>query len=210
MTASRPHILLIQSDQHRYDCLGTHRHPLLRTPHLDRLAAEGVDFSHAFTPIPVCVPARNCLAYGQWSVHHLSIANWNTEAPRPARAGLRAFSEVLREAGYYLGHVGKWQVHPERGPEATTRRPRKLLRGHGRTFTEAGPPPARAARNRGPAGVTVTEIAVALAVVATIAIVAVPALARARLNSVLSFNSTFSSCEKAFAAQNNNRKTSPA
>jgi len=118
VSRSRPNILLIQSDQHRYDCLGAHGHPLLRTPHLDRLAAEGVDFSHAFTPIAVCVPARNCLAHGQWSCQHGAIANWGTEVPWPAREGLPSFSQALHEAGYYLAHVGKWQVHPRLGPGA--------------------------------------------------------------------------------------------
>ena len=118
MSRVRPNILLIQSDQHRYDCLGAHGHPLLRTPHLDRLAAGGVDFSHAFTPIAVCVPARNCLAHGQWSCQHGAIANWGTEAPWPAREGLLSFSQVLHDAGYYLAHVGKWQVHPRLGPTA--------------------------------------------------------------------------------------------
>jgi len=124
VSPARPNILLIQSDQHRYDCLGAHGHSLLRTPHLDRLAAEGVDFSHAFTPIAVCVPARNCLAHGQWSCQHGAIANWGTEAPWPAREGspamegLPSFSQALHDTGYHLAHVGKWQVHPRLGPAA--------------------------------------------------------------------------------------------
>jgi arylsulfatase A-like enzyme len=117
-TLSQPNILFIQSDQHRYDCLGAHGHPLIQTPHLDRLAAEGTTFSHAFTPVPVCVPARNSLMYGRWPTGHLSIANWDTEAPRPAVEGLTAYTEVLQEAGYRLAHVGKWQVHPQKGPQA--------------------------------------------------------------------------------------------
>ena len=52
MNERRPNVLLIQSDQHRYDCVGANGHPLLRTPNLDRLASEGVSFAHAFTPIP--------------------------------------------------------------------------------------------------------------------------------------------------------------
>ena len=51
-----PNFLLIHSDQHRFDCLGVNGHPLLKTPVLDRLAAEGMNFTHAFTPIPLCVP----------------------------------------------------------------------------------------------------------------------------------------------------------
>jgi len=113
---SRPNILLLHSDQHRFDCVGANGHPLLKTPNLDRLAAEGMNFSHAFCPIPLCIPVRNSLLFGQWSTGHLVIANWDTEAPRAAKEGLPAFSQVLREAGYFLGYVGKWHTHPTKGP----------------------------------------------------------------------------------------------
>ena len=113
----RPNILLLQSDQHRYDCVGIHGHPLLETPHLDALASQGTRFSHAFCPIPVCIPTRNSLVYGVWPTRHLSIANWDTEAPRPARDDLPAWPNLLADAGYHLGLVGKWHVHPTRGPE---------------------------------------------------------------------------------------------
>jgi arylsulfatase A-like enzyme len=112
----RPNILLIHSDQHRYDCVGVNGHPLVRTPNMDRLAAEGVNFTHAFTPIPLCVPARNCLLHGVWTTTHRCIANYDTEAPRPADQGLPTFSAALREAGYWLGYVGKWHVSKDRGP----------------------------------------------------------------------------------------------
>lgn len=114
---SRPNILLIFADQHRFDCIGCNGHLVVKTPNLDRLAAEGLSFTHAFSPIPLCAPSRNCLMHGQWPVEHLAIANWDTEAPRPAREGLPCTTRALREAGYFLGHVGKWQVHPRKGPE---------------------------------------------------------------------------------------------
>jgi arylsulfatase A-like enzyme len=136
VSAHRPNILLIQSDQHRYDCLGleataaleaaaaANGHPLVRTPHLDRLAGEGANFARAYCPIPVCVPARASLIHGVWPSRHRVIANWGTEAPYPGRdqerpgSALPTYTETLRAAGYALAHVGKWQVHPEKGPEA--------------------------------------------------------------------------------------------
>lgn len=111
-----PNILLICSDQHRFDCLGVNGHPLLQTPHLDRLAGEGVNFTHAFCPIPLCIPARTSLLHGQWPTRHLAIANWDSEAPRPAPDGLPSFSQCLRDRGWYLGYVGKWHVHPTKDP----------------------------------------------------------------------------------------------
>jgi len=112
-----PNILLIQADQHRYDCLGASGHPLVRTPSLDRLATEGVQFTRAYCPIPVCVPARNSLIVGTWPSQHGVIANWGTEAPFPAQESLPTYPQALRDSGYRLAHVGKWQVHPEHGPE---------------------------------------------------------------------------------------------
>ena len=94
-TTSRPNILFIHADQHRWDCVGANGHPLLKTPHLDGLAAAGINFSHAFTPIPLCTPARNCLMHGCWPWQHQVIANYDTEAPRPAPDNLPAYSELL-------------------------------------------------------------------------------------------------------------------
>ena len=113
-----PNILLIHSDQHRYDCLGATGHPFVQTPGMDRIARDGVIFSHAFTPCPLCVPARTSLMHGQWPGEHLAIANAGTEASRPAREGLPSFSQALKGAGYRLGYVGKWGVHPEKTPLA--------------------------------------------------------------------------------------------
>jgi len=113
----RPNILLIQSDQHRFDCVGANGHPMLDTPHMDRLASEGVNFTHAFCPIPLCCPTRISLQHGQWPTRHMAVANWDTESPRPAIDGLPTFSQRLQDAGYFMGYVGKWHVHVEKGPK---------------------------------------------------------------------------------------------
>jgi arylsulfatase A-like enzyme len=112
----RPNILLIHSDQHRFDCVGVNGHPLVRTPHMDRLATEGMNFTHAFCPIPLCVPERCSLLTGQWPAEHLAIANFDTEAPRCFPDHLPTFSAALAEAGYFLGYVAKWHVHQEKTP----------------------------------------------------------------------------------------------
>ncbi|MEZ4712787.1 MAG: sulfatase-like hydrolase/transferase [Caldilineaceae bacterium] len=103
-----PNILLIHADQHRYDCVGCNGHPLLQTPNLDRLAAEGVNFTHAFCPIPLCAPSRTSLLTGVWPVQHGCIANAGTEAGATVRPQLTTFSQVLRQAGYALSYIGKW------------------------------------------------------------------------------------------------------
>ncbi len=112
----KTNILLIHSDQHRYDCVGANGHPLLPTPHLDRLAGEGLNFTHAFCPIPLCMPTRASMLCGQWPAEHLQIANADSEAPRTFRRELPVFSRLLAEEGYWLGYVGKWHVDFEREP----------------------------------------------------------------------------------------------
>ena len=112
----RPNILLIQSDQHRADCVGANGHPLIRTPHMDRLAAEGANFTHAFCPIPLCTPARCSLLTGVWPTQHGTITNAGTEGFRPMAPGTPTYSALLAEASYWLAHVGKWQVAPGTTP----------------------------------------------------------------------------------------------
>ena len=112
----RANILLIHADQHRYDCVGANGHALVRTPAMDRLAAEGANFRHAFCPIALCVPTRCSLMTGVWPTTHGVLVNIGVEGARALRADLPSFSQALREAGYWLGYVGQWHVDPHRGP----------------------------------------------------------------------------------------------
>ncbi|MYA02147.1 MAG: sulfatase-like hydrolase/transferase, partial [Chloroflexi bacterium] len=61
----RPNILFILSDQHSKFHLGCYGDPLVRTPHLDRLASEGMRFANAYTPSPLCAPARMAFMTGR-------------------------------------------------------------------------------------------------------------------------------------------------
>ena len=108
MATSVPNIVLIHSDQHRYDCLGCNGHPLLQTPNLDRLGREGANFSAAFTPTAICSPARACLLTGCWPSQHGCLSIPSAEIYRPARADLPLLSRVMHEAGYWQGYVGKY------------------------------------------------------------------------------------------------------
>lgn len=112
---SRPNVLLIQSDQHRYDCLGSSGARETYTPYLDRLAGEGVRFTHAFTPVPTCCPARQSLLCGLRPERHGGL--WNYDITLPVRLfEENTWTEALATSGYNLGYVGKWHVHPVRTP----------------------------------------------------------------------------------------------
>ncbi|MAX25392.1 MAG: hypothetical protein CMJ19_12905 [Phycisphaeraceae bacterium] len=108
MTAKRPNILLIHSDQHRFDCVGINGHPQLKTPNLDRLATQGVNFSQAYTPTPICSPARASLVTGQWPTQHGCVNISHTESHHPAVLKAPTLWQLLNDAGYHVGMVGKF------------------------------------------------------------------------------------------------------
>lgn len=113
----RPNILLIVSDQHRMDCLGaSHDYPV-HTPNLDRLAEDGARFASAYTPIPLCTPARQSLLTGQRPEATGGLWNYDL-GPRIPALSPDAYSwpRELQRAGYHSRYIGKWHVSPDHGP----------------------------------------------------------------------------------------------
>ena len=107
----RRNILLIVTDQHRYDTLGCYGAATCQTPHLDRLAQRGVRFDAAYTPTSPCSPARAALFTGLYPHHNGVPANdysLNKQVPNLATE--------LGRAGYNLGYAGKWHVDHDMGP----------------------------------------------------------------------------------------------
>jgi len=107
----RPNILLILAEDVGPQ-LGCYGDRLARTPHLDRMAADGVRFTQAFVTSPVCSPSRSSLMTGMYST---SIGAHNHEPPvlRPLPRGVRMLTEHLREAGYFTVNVGgRSRVNP--------------------------------------------------------------------------------------------------
>lgn len=102
-------ILLIHSDQHRYDCIAAHGlRPDIHTPNLDQLAAKGATFSRAYTTIPICTPARASLLTGAWPTTHGSFCIPTSELNRAARPALPTLFPLLKSAGYRTAWVGKY------------------------------------------------------------------------------------------------------
>ncbi|MBI3974368.1 MAG: sulfatase-like hydrolase/transferase [Chloroflexi bacterium] len=98
----RPNILFIISDQHNPKYLGHAGHPVVKTPNLDRLAAEGVRFTTAITQNPICTPSRMSFFSGQYCHNH---GYYGLNGPNPN--GLPTVLGHFRCGGYRTGAIGK-------------------------------------------------------------------------------------------------------
>jgi len=94
----RPNLLLILSDDHTAEFLGAYGNPAIKTPHLDRFAAEGMRLTGMFTAAPQCVPSRAAFLTGRSPV---ATRMGRFSAPLPA--DIPTLPEFLREAGYHTG-----------------------------------------------------------------------------------------------------------
>lgn len=103
----RPNIVVVLVDDLRWDELGCTGHPFARTPHIDRIAHEGVRFRNAFCTTPLCSPVRACLLTGQYTHHHGILDNTNRSE---ASHRLRTFPRLLQHAGYETAFIGKWHM----------------------------------------------------------------------------------------------------
>ncbi|HUT75411.1 MAG TPA: sulfatase-like hydrolase/transferase [Armatimonadota bacterium] len=107
---SHVNVLVIFTDQQRADTIHALGNPVIRTPNLDRLCAEGVSFTSAFSASPVCVPARCALHYGQYPQRSSCYDNGD---PMP-EDGRLSFMEALAQAGYRTHGIGKCHFTPDR------------------------------------------------------------------------------------------------
>jgi arylsulfatase A-like enzyme len=103
--AERPNILLILPDQMRASAMGCDGNEQVKTPNIDRLAAEGVRFQRTYANVPVCCPARSILLTGTYP--HINGMVANDLRLREDRITL---AEILGQAGYRTGFIGKWHL----------------------------------------------------------------------------------------------------
>jgi arylsulfatase A-like enzyme len=104
--SKRPNILMIYADQMRADCMGCSGNPDVKTPHLDRLANEGVMFEEAFTSYPLCTPFRASLLTGRYA-HQTGV--YSNHFPIPT--DLPSLAPALKTAHYKPGYMGKWHLY---------------------------------------------------------------------------------------------------
>lgn len=120
--AVRPNILVILADDLGWADLGCYGSKYHKTPHLDRLATQGMRFADAYAACPVCSPSRAALLTGKYPAR-LNLTDFLYGRPimsdqkmlRPTiaqqlPAGETTLADVLKKAGYATGHIGKWHL----------------------------------------------------------------------------------------------------
>lgn len=107
----RPNIILVMTDDQQQGQMGCAGHPLLRTPAMDRLAAEGARFTNASCTNSLCAPSRASVLTGCYShVHGIRGNSERADAVEELDPDLPTFPELFRDAGYRTGLVGKWHL----------------------------------------------------------------------------------------------------
>lgn len=102
--AEKPlNILVLYADDWRHDTLGCAGHPVVKTPTLDRLAQEGLRFTHSCVTTAICGVSRASCFTGQWMSRHGNPGFAMFKTP-----WAETYPGLLRANGYFVGHVGKW------------------------------------------------------------------------------------------------------
>ena len=133
-------VLFIMSDEHSKRVCGAYGNPVIRTPHIDRLAAEGTLFDAAYTNCPICVPARASFATGRY-VH--DIGNWDNGFPYDG--SVKGWGHHLAEAGHEVVSIGKLHYRSTEDPNGFTEEilPLHVLNGRGDVQGMIRNPPPR-------------------------------------------------------------------
>ncbi len=103
----RPNILILYTDQQRWDALGANGNKEIITPNLDRLAAEGVSFTRHFVQSPVCMPSRISMLSGRYP-SSLGITRMGVPVPED----VATLPKILRQYGYRTANIGKLHFLP--------------------------------------------------------------------------------------------------
>lgn len=110
----KPNILFIMTDQQHSGMMSCTGNPLLSTPALDQLAAEGIRFENAYASNPVCVPSRMSMATGMMPARLGALDNSGTKVKRlPKEAAQYSMGKLMKAAGYDTFYGGKTHLSPE-------------------------------------------------------------------------------------------------
>ncbi|WP_309084619.1 sulfatase-like hydrolase/transferase [Chelativorans sp.] len=105
MTGKKPNVIVVLTDQQRWDTVGAHGNPMGLTPNFDRLAQSGAFIKNSFTCQPVCAPARSAFQTG---LYPTTSGCYKNGIPLPRT--LPTLATLFGDAGYATGYIGKWHL----------------------------------------------------------------------------------------------------
>ncbi len=108
----KPNIILIQTDDQRWDALGCAGNPIIQTPNMDRLASQGLRFARAFATTPICAASRASIFTGLYEQTHEYTF---TKPPLDRSFTDISYPLLLRQVGYRTGFIGKFGIKVEKG-----------------------------------------------------------------------------------------------
>jgi arylsulfatase A-like enzyme len=112
--APRPNIIVVVTDDHRWDALGAMGNKIIQTPNLDHLARQGLLFKNAYVTTAICMVSRATLLSGQYLSRH-KISEFTTDFSPAAVA--QTYPLLLKKAGYKIGFINKYGVGHKNQPE---------------------------------------------------------------------------------------------
>jgi N-acetylglucosamine-6-sulfatase len=111
--AKARNVVFVLADDHRHDAMGFLGHPIVKTPHMDRIARRGAHLRNAFVTTALCSPSRATILTGLYAHQHRVVDN-NSPVP----PGTTYFPQYLQRAGYQTGFFGKWHMgNDDGGPQ---------------------------------------------------------------------------------------------
>jgi arylsulfatase A-like enzyme len=104
---SKPNIILLLTDDQRWDTLGSYGNSFIHTPNLDRLAESGTVFENMFVTTSICATSRASILTGQYARRH---GVWDFQTELTENQLDKSYLGTLRKAGYKIGFIGKWGI----------------------------------------------------------------------------------------------------
>lgn len=102
---AQPNIVVILSDDHRWDYMSNMNHPFIQTPNIDKIYQDGIRFNNAFVNASLCSPSRASFLTGQYPQQHGVFNNFT-----PWNNNNQTFFEYLKKGGYETAFIGKWHM----------------------------------------------------------------------------------------------------
>jgi arylsulfatase A-like enzyme len=138
--AGRPNVMLVQCDQLHHAAFGAAGNPVIKTPNIDRIAAEGVRFTHAVCPTPFCSPTRASQLTALYPHKHRITYNVN-DPERGLNPDIPSTEQALHDAGYEVNQFGKWHLGDKTRLAPYAGEPEMRYRTHAREVLKEMPAP---------------------------------------------------------------------